>query len=153
MPSGRTRRATGKPRGRRPGITAEITAAVLAAVRVGAPLEVAAQAAGVSRSTFWDWMRKGDEGKKPYAAFSESVRRAEAEVHVVVVGAVRQAIQHNPELALRWMRMRWWPHYLDHTKVDMSLDVDREAERMAEENGLSKEAILDEVDRMAAPKR
>ena len=141
------------PKGRRPGITPEITAAVLAAVRVGAPLEVAAQAAGVPARTFWDWMRKGDEAKPPYAAFSQSVRRAEAEVHVVVVGSVRQALTHNPELALRWMRMRWWRHYLVHSRVDMSHDVDREAERIADETGLSKEAILDEVDRMAAPKK
>jgi len=141
------------PRGRRPGITPEVTAAVLAAVRVGARLEVAAQAAGIAARTFWDWMRRGDDGKRPYAEFSESVRRSVAEVRVLVVGSVRQAIQHNPELALRWMRMRWWQHYLDHTKVDMSLDVDREAERMAEETGLSKQAILDEVERILAPKR
>jgi hypothetical protein len=141
------------PRGRRPGITPEITAAVLAAVRVGAPLEVAAQAAGVSRSTFWDWMRKGDDGKTPYAEFSESVRRAEAEVHIVVVGAIRQAIHHNPELALRWMRMRWWRYYLDHSKVDMSLDVAQEAARIAEETGLTKEAIMDEVERILVATR
>jgi len=140
-------------RGRRPGITPEVTAAVLAAVRVGAPLEVAAQAAGVSRSTFWDWMRKGDDGKQPYADFSESVRRTEAEVHVVVVGAVRQAIGRNPELALRWMRMRWWRYYLDHSKVDLSLDVDQEAARIAEETGLSKAAIMDEVKRILAATR
>ncbi len=140
-------------RGRRPGITPEVTAAVLAAVRVGAPLEVAAQAAGVSRSTFWDWMRKGDDGKQPYADFSESVRRTEAEVHVVVVGAVRQAIHRNPELALRWMRMRWWRYYLDHSKVDMSLDVDQEAARIAKETGLTKEAIMTEVEHILAATR
>ncbi len=140
-------------RGRRPGITPEITAAVLAAVKVGAPLEVAAQAAGVPARTFWDWMRRGDEGKKPYVEFSQSVWRAEAEVHVSVVGSIRQAAIHDPAIALRWMRMRWWQYYLDHTKVDMSLDLDREAQRIAQETGLSKAAVLDEVDRLLAPKR
>lgn len=135
-------------RGRKPGITPEITAAVISAVRVGAPLEVAAQAAGVKRSTFWQWMRKGDAGEPDYVDFAESVRKAEAEVHIVVVGAVRQAIHHNPELALRWMRMRWWQYYLERAKVDLSLDVDREAERIASETGLSKEAVMDEVERI-----
>jgi len=135
-------------RGRKPGITSEKTAAIVAGIRLGAPLEVAAQAAGVPARTFWDWMRRGDEGKRPYAEFSQSVRTCEAEVHVLVVGSIRQAAIHNPAIALRWMQMRWWQHYLDHTKVDMSLDLEREAQRIADETGLSKQAILDEAQRI-----
>ena len=137
-------------RGRRAGLDCEKTAAIVAGIRLGAPLEVAAQAAGVPRSTFWDWMRRGDEGKRPYAEFSQSVRRAEAEVHVLVVGSIRQAAMHDPAIALRWMQMRWWQYYLEHTKVDMSLDLDAAAERVAEATGMTKEAVLEEADRILA---
>ena len=115
-------------RGRCAGLDCEKTAAIVAGIRLRAPLEVAAQAAGGARSTSWDWMRRGDEGKRPYAAFSQSVRAREAEVHVWVVGSIRAAAIHDPAVALRWMQLRWWQYYLEHTTVDMSLDVDPAAD-------------------------
>ena len=135
-------------RGRHPSLTSEKTAAILAGIRLGAPLEVAAQAAGVPARTFWGWMRRGDEGKKPYAEFSQSVRAREAEVHVLVVGSIRQAAMHDPMVALKWMQMRWWQYYLEHTKVDMSLDLDAAAQRVADATGMTKEAVLAEAERI-----
>lgn len=46
--------------------------------------------------------------------------------------------------------MRWWQYYLDHSKVDMSLDLDREAQRIAEETGIPVEVIKEEADRIAS---
>ncbi len=135
-------------KGRRPGVDSQKATAIVAGIRLGAPLEVAAQAAGVARTTFWTWMRKGDEGKQPYAAFSESVRAREAEVHVLVVGSIRQAAMHDPAIALRWMQMRWWQYYLEHTKVDMSLDLDAAVQRVADATGMTKEAVLAEAERI-----
>ncbi len=147
----RSKRRSSKP-GRRPNLDPTKVAAILAGIRLGAPFEVAARAAGIPKSTFWQWMRKGDDGQKPYAAFTESVRTAEAEVHVLVVGSIRAAAMHNPIVALRWMQMRWWQYYLEHTKVDMSLDLDAAAERIAEETGMSKKALLEEAERILHPK-
>jgi len=116
----------GTNRGRNTDLTPEIGEKIVTAVRSGAPLEVAAQAVGVRPSTFWEWMARG-EGKDPggrqgsplYADFAERVRRAEAEVHILTIGTIRNAaIQRQSwEAARAWLRMRWPKHYAERTEV------------------------------------
>jgi hypothetical protein len=109
--------------GRRTRLTASLEDQIVTAVRSGAPLEVAAQAVGVPPSTFWEWMARGEgRGTRPatrqYADFAERVRKAEAEVHVLTVGAVRQAVTRgNWQASLAWMRLRWPKHYAERSEV------------------------------------
>jgi transposase-like protein len=60
-------------------------------IRVGAYAEQAARAAGISPSTFYDWMRRGEAGEEPFSEFSETVRAREAEAEVAAVTMIRQA--------------------------------------------------------------
>ena len=59
--------------GRRPKLTIEVSAAIVQIIRRGAFDYVAAQTAGISPSTFYDWLAKGRAGIEPYAEFSEKV--------------------------------------------------------------------------------
>lgn len=45
---------------------------------MGVPEKYAAQASGISQSTFHDWIKKGAAGIEPYAAFRQAVKRSSA---------------------------------------------------------------------------
>jgi transposase len=94
----------------------ELAKNIVLMVRTGTPLTVAAQSQGIGRSTFFDWMRRGEVlGEDPFVEFSDRVRRAEAESHTVLVGVVREsAVQRgNWQAAMAMLRMRWPEHYAE----------------------------------------
>lgn len=53
--------------------------------------EVAARACGISRATFYNWKRRGEDGEQPYADFVDAVKSAEAEAECESVLLARQA--------------------------------------------------------------
>jgi hypothetical protein len=80
---------------KRPLLTPEIEAKIIAYVRAGGFAHVAAEAAGISREVFEEWMRKG-ESKRPipkYRLFAEAVRQAEAQARL---GAEVAALKGKP---------------------------------------------------------
>jgi hypothetical protein len=80
---------------KRPLLTAAVETTILAYVRAGGFAHVAAEAAGVAREIFEEWMRKG-ESKRPvarYRLFAEAVRQAEAQARL---GAEVAALKSKP---------------------------------------------------------
>ena len=80
---------------KRPQLAPEVEKTILAYVRAGGFAHVAAEAAGVSREVFEEWMRKG-ESKRPspkYRLFAEAVRQAEAQARL---GAEVAALKGKP---------------------------------------------------------
>ncbi len=77
------RRRTGRPPGRKKGdglkLTLEITNAIAADLALAIPFETAVGRAGIALATAYEWRRKGEEGKAPYAAFAVAVTRARCE--------------------------------------------------------------------------
>lgn len=52
---------------------------ILEALRLGATYEIAAEYAGISRSTLYNWMERGKEQSKgEYRTFLDSIKGAEA---------------------------------------------------------------------------
>ena len=68
-------------------------------LRGGAFDWVAAEAAGISRRSFYRWIAWGEEGKEPYAQMEARVRRAKA---LARVGAELLVRDRNP---LAWLRL------------------------------------------------
>ena len=68
-----------KARGRKTLLDATTEREIVNAIRAGAYDWVAAQAAGIARSTFYDWMARGRVGERPFSDFSDKVARARAE--------------------------------------------------------------------------
>mgnify|MGYP003393440197 FL=1 len=71
----------------------EIIAKVAELVREGATDSYAAQAVGITRTTFYRWMNRGAEGIEPYASFRRAVDEAHSEACVSAEIAVRK---YNP---------------------------------------------------------
>jgi hypothetical protein len=111
--------------GRPTHLTDETEAKILTFIRTGVPLEVAAQAAGVTPRVFWDWMASG-EGRpakitpsERVIRFSQRVREVEAETHALVIGTIRTAAVTNGDwrAAYAYARMRWSKYYADRTEI------------------------------------
>ncbi len=84
----------------RPGkLTPEVHQRIVAFIRAGSFAWVAAEAAGVSKSTFHRWLQRGEqEGSEPYCEFADEVRQAQAQARVAAETEVRRA---QP---LAWLR-------------------------------------------------
>jgi hypothetical protein len=97
---------------RQPSMTSEIVERVVRAVGAGSYLEVAIASAGVPRSTFYDWWKRGaPDGAPGDAAFREMrqrVERARAEGEVRNVGLIAGAAQESWQAAA-WMLERSYP--------------------------------------------
>lgn len=78
--------------GRSPYLTQEVRQKILGAIASGANRWVAAQVAGVGRSTLGDWLTRGRKKTDPfYVEFLEQVKKAEAEAEVAAVVRINRA--------------------------------------------------------------
>lgn len=72
---------------------------IVAAVRAGSFAWIAAEANGVSRSTFKKWMRKGERTRRePYRTFASDIRQARAQARLSAELEVRR------EEPFAWLR-------------------------------------------------
>jgi hypothetical protein len=102
--------------------TPEITAAVCDALKAGGYAVDAAVAAGVSETTFYEWMKRGKRGEAPFAEFAESVKGAKRiRTHTLCV-----AISSDPSWQSRaWMLERTDPKRFgrnDRVKLDAKVE-------------------------------
>jgi molybdenum cofactor biosynthesis enzyme len=92
--------------GRPPGITPEITRELTEAIKTGAYIETAIVAAGVAKSTFYDWLRHAEkdrqEGKRKsvYIEFAKDIRKALATAELDLIKKVQLSGMH-------WQRYAW----------------------------------------------
>lgn len=78
--------------GRPTKLTAAVQERIVGALRAGNYIEPACQAAGVSASTHFRWMARGERERKGiYWEYAQAVRRAQAEAEVEAVGLLREA--------------------------------------------------------------
>jgi hypothetical protein len=80
-------------------LTPETHRAIIAAIRAGAFVWIAAEANGVDRETFKLWMRIGTRTKKePYFSFVQEVRAARAQARLAAEIEIRRDMPFN------WLR-------------------------------------------------
>lgn len=96
-------------------LTPEVQDRIVTAIRAGNYMETAAAFAGIARSTFNEWVRRGaDEEEGPYAEFHDAVHQALASAEARDVALIGQAAQKEWQAAAwrlerrtpeRWGRM------------------------------------------------
>lgn len=92
--------------GRPTKLTEDVQERILAATSAGNYKVTAAASAGISYATLREWERKGEEGIEPYAAFSEALKRAEAEAEVRAVAFVNKAMASDWKAAMTFLERR-----------------------------------------------
>jgi len=84
---------------RKTRLTGEIIEAIADGVRRGAFPYIAAQAAGVPKSTFYDWLSRGETGRKPFSELLDKVQTATADARA---NAEARVFEEKP---LEWLRL------------------------------------------------
>ena len=111
-------------RGRPTKLTPELEAAICESVALAIPNKYAAEEAGINESTFELWMRKGREGRAPYAAFYKAVTRARA--RAVKSLTVRVLGGGKGSSGSAWLLERRFANdYGPRQKVELSEDPDK----------------------------
>jgi hypothetical protein len=97
-------------------------------LRHGNYVETAARCAGIHRDTFYTWMKKGEEGVEPYAAFNEAVHEALALGEALDLAKIEKAATTN-WTAAAWRLERRFPERWgrrDRVKVDVRAPAHRD---------------------------
>lgn len=119
-------------------------AAILASLRAGNTRAAAAAFAEIGRRTFYLWLEDD--------AFREACEKAEADAETRFLEQVaKAAIDGTWQAAAWWLERRRSADYARHDKVDVNIDVRREAERIAATlDGVSAEQLIAEAERIVA---
>jgi hypothetical protein len=72
-------------------------------VAAGNTRRCAAQAAGIAYSTLKEWVRRGDEGEEPFAAFLARLEKADGEAEERHVRNIETAAARGS-----WQASAWW---------------------------------------------
>lgn len=115
---------------------------ILRALRAGAHLEIAALSAGITTRTLQMWLKKGRDGKEPYASFWNEVQETLAAVEVRIVRDIVNAGKLDPQHLRWWLERKYperWGKRLQHeVKQDIKFTaepvrVNKEAAKKIEE--------------------
>lgn len=117
--------------------------AILKALELGCTREAAAGAAGISRVTLWQMMKRD-------LAFASEVEKAEDRAEAAMTFSVTAAIPKNWTAAAWWLERRRYGNYARHDKVDMTVDISGEAKRLAASLGLDEASVLAEAEAILA---
>src|SRR4051812_2957708 len=91
-------------------LTPVVQEKIVQAIRAGNYAEISARAAGISPSSFYRWLERGErEPDSLYARFAEAVRLAEAEAEVHAVALLRRAMPNDWRAALAYLQRRHPP--------------------------------------------
>jgi len=97
--------------GRRTLLTAELQRDICAFIRAGAYDYAAAEACGISRRAFFEWLERGEgeskRGRAPiYVQFTRAIRRAQAEARV------------SAEVTVKKIDPKWWLSRMHRERPD-----------------------------------
>ena len=102
-------------------LTDAVQARIVQAVRSGCYAEVACRSAGISPSTYYRWLQKG-EGERSglYAEFAAAVHLADAEAEVYAVATIRQAMPTDWRAALAFLERRHPGRWRRQTSTELT---------------------------------
>lgn len=114
----------------------------LTALKLGMTRRAAAAKAGFSKSTLYRMLDLDD------GTLLDLIEKAEGEAEATFSALVAQAAERpgNWQAAAWWLERRKNDDYGRRDRVDLSIDVRKEAERLAAEKGLDVDAVMAKVD-------
>jgi len=93
----------------------------------------------INPTTLYDWMNRDP-------TFAHAVEKAEGEAEATFTAIVAQASITSWQAAAWWLERRKYADYARREKVDMSIDLKQEAQKIAAEMGLDPAEVLAEAE-------
>jgi hypothetical protein len=107
-------------RGRPTKFDAALAKKVIDALQFGCYVETAAAYAGISKNTFYRWMRAGERASRgALHEWKREVDKALVNSELVALGRVRKAMEHNWQAAA-WYLERRKPHEWGRRRVEVT---------------------------------
>lgn len=135
--------------GRKPKLTPQLHRQIVSMIRAGAFANVAARAAGIGTTTFYNWLQRGAEAKTGmYREFHDEVIQAKAQARA---HAEIRVFQEDPLAYLRLGPGRsdngepGWTKLVSATPAE----VRRAANRIAEQHGVDPHVLLERAEEIA----
>lgn len=107
--------------GRRIKLNEEREKRIIQAIKLGGTYQIAAENAGIARSTLYDWLRKGDkQAKGLYRTFLDNFKKAEAAAALAALANISRASQNGDWKASAWLleRRKNYSRDVQHETVD-----------------------------------
>jgi hypothetical protein len=105
--------------GRRSKLTPELQDKIVKVIRAGNYACIAAEYAGIGRSTFFRWLERGEaEETGSYRDFRDAVKSAEREAEIRAVATVQQHMGKSWQAAMTYLERKFpqrWGRRLDVT--------------------------------------
>ena len=101
-------------------LTDEVQDRIVRAIRAGNYAEAACHSAGISSSTFYRWMTRGDAEAGAYRVFREAVLQAEAEAEVHAVAIIRRAMTDDWRAAMAYLERRYPSRWRRHQTTELT---------------------------------
>jgi len=101
-------------------LTPAVRERIIKAVRAGNYAEAACRAAGISPSSYYRWMQRGEtEESGIYHELHNAVRRAEAEAEVYAVAIIRRAMGEDWRAAMSYLERRYPSRWRRQQKTEL----------------------------------
>lgn len=114
--------------GRPAKLTDELTSEITNYIREGNSPAASATLAGISPSTYFNWMSKGTNKEQGYLEFSESIERAVAQSITLRIKEITTASKRGSWRASAWMLERLAPESFGRNRMKSSEVGDRRYE-------------------------
>ena len=115
----------------------------------GMPINRMCWYCGVGERAYYNWLRKGDMGQEPYAAFAAAIRKAQGERADRLTGLVETHAKDDPATA-RWLLSRMSPAQFgdqgteeDHTAASYAESTEEEVVEMFANDPKIQERVLE----------
>ena len=116
-----------KKQGRPSKLTPELQAEIILLIKTGNFVETVCTTVGINKSTFYDWIKKGEQSNHPrnrYNIFQESVKKAMAWSEARDVAIITQHSEENWRAAA-WKLSRKYPKkWGKKAYADLNLDIE-----------------------------
>ena len=91
-------------------LTPQVHKAILDGVGKGMPIARMCSLLRITRSSYYEWLRRGRDGEEPYAALVEDLEHVEAELEKRLIGVVMEAaIEGKNWIPAMTILERKWP--------------------------------------------
>jgi hypothetical protein len=88
-------------------LTPELQEAICRHLMYGVEVPVACGIEGISKSTYYGWRKRGENGEEPYASFLVATEQAMDKLEKAVTGTIiQQASKGNWQAGAWWLRFR-----------------------------------------------
>jgi hypothetical protein len=135
--------------GRPTTLTPEVEEKILDALREGNYRSAASRSAGIDWGCMRSWIRKGNAGQEPYAAFVARCKEAEGESEAALVATIRRAANQHWTAAAWLLERKYAPKW---GKREMSWELAKREERERRDKELD-QIPLEELEKMVAAEK